>query len=540
MSDSPLPPDRLDDRGHWLAQVKKELGETDPDTVLKATLPGGLSLHTLADDLETTPDAAGFPGLGCQTRGASIRGPEGGCATAPLRDEPRAVDLNSALLEDLENGAQATHIALDRGARLGRGGPQEDAAARGLLLGTAAGWDAALEGVLPAAITLTLDAGANARPLWQLLGGVATFDGQAALHLGHAPLAALARDGRLPGSLDAAWDDAAALIEAADGRADVTPLALDARVWHEAGADAPLELGLLLAEGAEMLRALEARAQAPGTVARNVVLRLALDPDVFPSIALVRAARRTWTQLLANCAVEPLPPTRLHAFEGARSLSKRDPWVNILRTATQAFAALTADADLFTPLSYDRALGAPGRLGRRIARNTPHILQLEGHVTRVLDPAGGSGHVEELTDAIARAAWAIFQDIESQGGLAAGLGDGRIQARVQASCLARRAGLLAGRPALVGVSLFPPEEVAIPAAAPPPEPLEREGGSPSLAELSRALDRGPSAECAPLAPVRDAAPFEEEGRPPLDAAPMAAKPKPKSSANAAVQGESVR
>ena len=425
----------------WRAAVEKSLGEASFEDVLESSLPGGVRVEALAPDRGAMKDLAGIPGVGSQVRGGSPDLRASACA--PLRDEPEAKSLNRSLLADLEGGAPAAHVVLDRGARLGRGGPQESVEARGLLLGTSDTLRDAFRGVLRDAIELSFDCGANALPVLGLLQASEGDGGRGSYELGHDPVAALARDGSLPGEIDAAWDDARQLVEAAERFPFLRALAVDTRPFHEAGADVPLELACLLSSGAELLRALAHRGVSLEAVASQVVLRVALDPDVFPSIALVRAARRLWAQLLASCGVDA-PPIRVHAFEGARSLSRTDPWVNILRTTTQAFAAQVAGADTFTPLSYDRALGPPGLLGRRIARNTPAVLALEGHTARVTDPGGGSGHVEALTEAFAHRAWVVFQELEAEGGA-------RRAARARSNAGSRRATRLVARASSPGI-----------------------------------------------------------------------------------------
>jgi methylmalonyl-CoA mutase len=60
--------------------------------------------------------------------------------------------------------------------------------------------------------------------------------------------------------------------------------------------------------------------------------------------------------------------------------------------------------------------GTAASFARRIARNTQLLLLEESHIGRVLDPAGGSWFVEDLTEALAEHAWNHFQDVESRGG----------------------------------------------------------------------------------------------------------------------------
>jgi methylmalonyl-CoA mutase len=93
-------------------------------------------------------------------------------------------------------------------------------------------------------------------------------------------------------------------------------------------------------------------------------------------------------------------------------MSKYDPWVNMLRTTVAAFAAGVGGADAVTVLPFDSPLGLPDGLGRRIARNTSHLLVDESHVASVADPAGGAHAVEKLTDDLAVAAWELFGRLE--------------------------------------------------------------------------------------------------------------------------------
>ena len=102
-------------------------------------------------------------------------------------------------------------------------------------------------------------------------------------------------------------------------------------------------------------------------------------------------------------------------------MAQRDPWVNMLRTTLAAFSAGVGGADTVLVHPFDVTIpgGFPGTaasFARRIARNTQLLLLEESHIGRVLDPAGGSWFVEDLTKALAEQAWKHFQDIESRGG----------------------------------------------------------------------------------------------------------------------------
>src|SRR6201991_588057 len=93
----------------------------------------------------------------------------------------------------------------------------------------------------------------------------------------------------------------------------------------------------------------------------------------------------------------------------------------MLRTTLAAFSAGVGGADTVLVHPFDVAIpgGFPGTaasFARRIARITQLLVLEESHIGRVLDPAGGSWFVEDLTKALAEQAWKQFQDIESRGG----------------------------------------------------------------------------------------------------------------------------
>ena len=97
--------------------------------------------------------------------------------------------------------------------------------------------------------------------------------------------------------------------------------------------------------------------------------------------------------------------------------TREDPWVNVLRSTLAAFGASVGGADSITVLPYDTVLGLPERFGRRLARNTQILLADESNVGRVTDPGGGSWYLESLTDQVADAVWARFQEVEAAGGV---------------------------------------------------------------------------------------------------------------------------
>jgi methylmalonyl-CoA mutase len=185
-----------------------------------------------------------------------------------------------------------------------------------------------------------------------------------------------------------------------------------------------------------------------------IFFRLAVDADQFLSIAKLRALRLLWARIEEACGLAA-KPAFVSAVTAWRMLTKRDPWVNLLRATVAAFSAGLGGADAVTVLPFTAALGLPDRFARRLARNTQLILIEEAHLAKVADPAAGAGAIGELTAQLCGAAWTLFQEIEAAGGAVPALAAGLIQRKVAAVRAAREAAVATRRDPLTGTSAFP-------------------------------------------------------------------------------------
>jgi methylmalonyl-CoA mutase len=230
--------------------------------------------------------------------------------------------------------------------------------------------------------------------------------------------------------------------------------AADARPIHDAGGSEAQELAFALAAATAYLRALEAAGLALDDARATIFFRLAVDADQFLSIAKLRALRLLWARVEEACGLAP-KPAFVSATTAWRMLTRRDPWVNLLRTTVAVFSAGLGGADAVTVLPFTTALGLPDRFARRLARNTQLILLEEANLAKVADPAAGTGTMGDLTGQLCRAAWALFQKIEAAGGAAAALETGMIQEKVAAVRSTRQAAIATRRDPLTGTSEFP-------------------------------------------------------------------------------------
>jgi methylmalonyl-CoA mutase len=107
-----------------------------------------------------------------------------------------------------------------------------------------------------------------------------------------------------------------------------------------------------------------------------------------------------------------------------------DPYVNILRTATEAFSGVVGGVNALRVAPFDEPLGKPVSQSKRIARNISLMLKEEFDLRSPVDPAGCSWYVESLTNEIIDAVWEQFTAIESKGGLLKALLTGEAQAGI--------------------------------------------------------------------------------------------------------------
>ena len=451
----------------WLALVEKVL-KGAPLSKLESRTPGGLLFRPLytRDDALDGGDVAGLPGAAPFTRGGSASArPDGAWGVRTLITAPDPADANKTALRELERGTTELTVRYDAAFRAGFT-PHDAEFAQlggvdGTLVGSTADLESVLEGVFLDLAPVHLEAGAQfARAAEQLMAVWESHDLDPTTvsgGFGADPLGVLAASGRLPQGIEPALVELSSLAaRASRTHPSVRTVSVDTTPYVESGASEVQELAIMLSTGAAYLRALATVGLDADGACAQIEVTLGADADVFLGIAKLRAARRLWSSMTAACGASPAASAPvLHVRTAERMLTTRDPWVNMLRVTAATFAAGVGGADSVTALAFDAELGEPVELGRRMARNTQLLLQEESNVGRVVDPIGGSWYVESLTDDIATAAWAMFQEFEAAGGLPAILVDGSLAARITEVRDERLRRVATRREPITGVSEFP-------------------------------------------------------------------------------------
>jgi methylmalonyl-CoA mutase len=301
-----------------------------------------------------------------------------------------------------------------------------------------------------------------------------SFAAAAARSVAADPLGWLAGHGSLPMPLAECLDDlATGVTESEQAGLPARLVGVGAHRWHESGATAVQELAFALATGAAYWRHLLDRGLDPARIAPRVRLSFAVGVDLFMEIAKLRAARVVWSRMAAAFgAGTGAQQVHLVARTATWDKTLYDPHVNLLRITTQAFSAVVGGADAVDVRPFDEITGASGELGRRLSRNLHDILAEEFNLEHQIDPAGGAWYVEVLTDQLARRAWALFQDIERRGGMAAAILAGDPQQLTAKAAEEKQTAVDLRRRPILGTTVQPNlrEESRHPRAAPTAAP----------------------------------------------------------------------
>ena len=250
-----------------------------------------------------------------------------------------------------------------------------------------------------------------------------------------------------------------ALLDATAELCGYQVLGVDASLLCNAGAYIYQELGYALAWGNEYMNALTETGVPAATVARNIRFNFGISSNYFMEIAKFRAARMLWADIVeqylgegeCKCAAK----MHVHAETSKFNLTLFDSYVNLLRTQTEAMSAALAGVDSMTVLPFDAAYETPTEFSERLARNQQLLLREESHFDKVVDPAGGSYYIENLTASIAAQAWKLFLAMEEEGGFYAAVKAGKVQETVNASNKARHEAVARRKEILLGTNQYP-------------------------------------------------------------------------------------
>jgi len=459
----------------WRKAVETELKGASFDERMVTRTAEGITLRPLY----LRADTANVPALSAFRSVVPLGLDAGGNTGWDVSQEitvPSAAEFNHQARNSLASGLNALNMVLDKATRNGADpdwARPEEVGSGGLSIATQRDLDRALDGIDLKNTSLFVRSGASGMPFATVLVASMRRRKQQLSRLRGCietdPLGVLAHEGRLPQSLPGAYREMASLTRWAAEKAPLLQtICVHSRAWHESGGNAVQELAFTLATAVEYLREMQERELDVDVVAPRMRFAITTGTRFFLEIAKLRALRILWARVVAalsgNADAQRL---NLHVRTSLWNKTTRDPHNNILRATVEAFAGALGGCDSMQVGAFDEVIRPPDDFSRRLARNTQLVLQKECQLTRVADPVGGSWFVESLTSELAEKAWALFQEVEKLGGMAAALRAEFPQKAVAASAAERISAVNDRRAVVVGVNQYanPTETpLAVPAA----------------------------------------------------------------------------
>jgi methylmalonyl-CoA mutase len=268
------------------------------------------------------------------------------------------------------------------------------------------------------------------------------------------PIGRLMTNGKLCVPVEKGLDYLAALTQSAMEYPLFRTIHLKAAAFSNGGTDLVEELAFGLSIGNEYMTQLTSRGIGADLAASKIRFSFGTGSGYFPEIAKLRAARLLWSVILSGHKAEDTR-MEIHSVTTRSNKTVYDPYVNMLRTQTEAMSAILGGADSLTVEPFDKVFRTPDDFSERIARNQQLLLREESYFDKVADPSAGSYYIENITSLMADSAWKLFLSIEEQGGFLEALKSGYIQKRVRESAAKRRKDLAVRKSVLLGTNQYP-------------------------------------------------------------------------------------
>ena len=174
-------------------------------------------------------------------------------------------------------------------------------------------------------------------------------------------------------------------------------------------------------------------------------------------IAKVRAARLLWAKIVEQYKPESNDAMQVFINNTTSNWNKTvyDPYVNMLRAATEAMSAAIGGADSICVTPFDAPFKDEDDFSDRIARNQQIILKEEAYLDKIVDASAGSYYIENLTDSIANYSWQLFKKVEDLGGFSKAVIAGFVQDEVIKTAQQRDMDIANRKLTILGTNQYP-------------------------------------------------------------------------------------
>ncbi len=234
-------------------------------------------------------------------------------------------------------------------------------------------------------------------------------------------------------------------------------LLLNGKIFKDAGSTIVQELGYSLSIGAEYLSLLTDSGWPVDDIAPGIQFNFAVGSNYFLEIAKIRAARLLWANIVKSYKPKSIDASKayIHTITSDWNKTAYDPYVNLLRTTTEAMSASLGGTDSLTVNPFDHIYKKRSTFSERLAKNIQIILKEEAYFNKVIDPAAGSYYLEYLTDALADKTWKLFLSIEDAGGFINAFKKGIIQNDIERNVRQREKNVAFRRKNFLGTNQYP-------------------------------------------------------------------------------------
>ncbi|WP_096198939.1 methylmalonyl-CoA mutase family protein [Bacillus sp. FJAT-45350] len=370
--------------------------------------------------------------------------------------------FNNIALHDLSRGQTALNIVLDEPTKKGLSPVEIEAEVgkKGLSISNVEDLEIALKDIEFEAIPLHVHGGAHSLSFLALVIGALKKMNRMPEALsgciGMDPIGELVRTGSVSYELEECYQGMVDATRWANEKApNLQTVVVSGDVYHNGGSSAVEELAFSLATGAEYLSAMTSRGVDINNAAKAIRFSFSVGADYFTEIAKLRAARTLWTTIVkAFGGDKETQKMYIHARTSSWTKTVYDPYVNMLRSTSEAFSAAVGGADSIHVSPFDEPIQKSTPFSRRIARNASIILQEEAHIARTVDPAGGSWYVEVLTDKLAQKAWTLFQQVEEKGGILEAIKEKLPQTLIHDIAIKRENNIAHRKDVFVGTNMY--------------------------------------------------------------------------------------
>ena len=271
------------------------------------------------------------------------------------------------------------------------------------------------------------------------------------------PLAFFLLYGKFYGSAEENFRDAVELLGEGKDFPAFRLIGVNGQLFHNAGAHIVQELAFMLSQGNEYLAALTEKGVSVDDIAPRMQFTIAIGSDYFLEIGKLRAVKMLWAKIAEQYKPkkEESMKMNIHAVTSGWNKSVYDPYVNMLRTTTEAMSAAIGGVDSMTVEPFDATYKKADEFSSRIARNQQIVLKHESYFSKVADPGAGSYYIENITDSIAEATWKLFVALENNGGFIKSVESGFIKEEIEKTCQKRDMDIAMRKQVFVGVNQYP-------------------------------------------------------------------------------------